>query len=96
MTLRLTDGAAEHLAGRPLVVRASLRNGCCGGSAPVPVAEIGPPTDAASFTVMHLGGIEVHVDPRLGPVDGLVVDVDGLWRWRRLRVECERPHDENR
>jgi hypothetical protein len=92
--VRLTDGAAAHLAGHPLVVRTSLRNGCCGGSAPVPVAEVGPPADPASYTLQHLDGIEVHVDPRLGSIDGLVVDVDGLWRWRRLRVVCERPHDE--
>jgi hypothetical protein len=93
VTLRLTPDAAEHLSGRPLVVRASVRNGCCGGSAPVPVAEIGPPSDLASFAVHDVDGIEVHVDPRLGPVDGLLVDVDGLWRWRRLRVVCGRAHD---
>jgi hypothetical protein len=93
VTLRLTDAASEHLAGRPLVVRASVRNGCCGGSAPVPVAEVGPPADPASFTVHHVDGVEVHVDPKLGPVAGLVVDIDGLWRGRRLRIECGRAHD---
>lgn len=89
MTVRPTEAAAEHLAGRPLVVRASVRNGCCGGSAPVPVAEVGPPADPGSFTVQHVDGVEIHVDPQLGPVEGLVVDVDGLWRWRRLRVACD-------
>jgi hypothetical protein len=87
VTLRLTDAAAEHLAGRPLVLRASVRHGCCGGSAPVPVAEVGPPVDPTSFTVHRIGVVDVHVDPHLGPVEALVVDVDGLWRWRRLRVE---------
>jgi hypothetical protein len=92
VSLQITDDAAAHLAGRSLVLRAAHRNGCCGGSAAVPVAEVGPPVDPGSFDVVRVGDVEVHVDPRLGPVDGLTVDLDGLWRWRRLRVACERPH----
>jgi len=87
MSPRLTERAVGHLAGRPLVLRASPRNGCCGGSALVPVAEVGPPTDPSAYDQVWVGPVEVHVDPRLGPVDGWVVDVDGLWRWARLRVD---------
>jgi hypothetical protein len=87
VTLRITDRAVEHLAGRPLVLRASPRHGCCGGSAAVPVAEVGPPADPEGYLPAQVGDVEVHVDPLLGPTGSWVVDVDGLWRWARLRVD---------
>ncbi|HSL57853.1 MAG TPA: CC/Se motif family (seleno)protein [Acidimicrobiales bacterium] len=86
-TIRLTDRAVAHLSGRPLVLRVAHRNGCCGGSAAVPIAEVGPPADLDLGVVVRVGEVDVHVDARLDPGDGWEVDVDGLWRWERLRAE---------
>ena len=85
--LRITEPARGYLAGRPLVIRGSHRNGCCGGSTTVPVAEPGPPGDPHDYRTEHHAGTLVHVDRRLTSLDGWSVDVDGLWRWRRLRLD---------
>lgn len=87
----VTDAAREHLAGRPLVVRTSLRHGCCGGQASLAVAEPGPPRDPSPYRRVDVDGVEVFIDRRMdapgerwdGPWS---VDVDGLWRLRRLVV----------
>ena len=87
MNLTVSARARRHLTDRALVLRPVHRNGCCGGSADVPVAETGPPDDPAAFDRLEVDGIDVYLDRRLDPTTGWVVDVDRLWRWSRLRVE---------
>lgn len=87
----ITDAARAHLDGRPLVVRTSLRHGCCGGRAVLSVAEPGPPRDPDGYRSVDADGVQVYLDRRLDDPaerwDGpWRVDVDGLWRWRRLVV----------
>jgi hypothetical protein len=84
----VSPAAVEHLAGRPLVLRASPRNGCCGGRALVPVAEPGPPAEPDRYQRLDGGPVACFVDPRLGALpDGWHVDVAGFGRWRRLQLD---------
>jgi hypothetical protein len=83
----LTDAAVAHLDGRPLVVRASPRHGCCGGHAAIPVAEVGPPEDPARYQRVEDGPVLCFVDPDLGVDPGVwTVDAAGIGRWRRLQI----------
>jgi hypothetical protein len=85
---RLTDAAIAHLHGRPLVLRASPRLGCCGGHALVPVAEIGPPLEVDAYRTTTVAGVTCFVDARLGDeLTGWTVDAVGFARWRRLLIE---------
>jgi hypothetical protein len=84
---RLTAAALEHLAGRPVHVRASRRHGCCGGAALVPVAEPGSADAPEGVDRFEVSGTTVYVDRRLGgPTGSWVIDADGFARWRRLVV----------
>ena len=88
--LRLDASAAEWLAqkGGSVTVRASPRHGCCGGTAYLPVAEVGMPSDPADWSVQACDGIAVYLDPALaGPGGVLTVRAEGFGRWRRLFVE---------
>jgi len=88
--LRLDASAAEWLAqkGGSVTVRASPRHGCCGGTAHLPVAEVGAPADPVGWSVQECDGITVYVDPALtDPGAVLIVRVEGFSRWRRLFVE---------
>jgi hypothetical protein len=87
----VTQEARQHLAGRSLVVRRSVRHGCCGGQASLAVAEVGSPEAADGFRTIDADGVIVHIDRRLdGPEDAWngdwTVAVDGIMRWRRLTV----------
>jgi hypothetical protein len=83
---RLTAAAVAHLDGRPLVVRASPRHGCCGGHASLPVAEVGPPTEPDRYVVVE-GAVTCFVARDLGAdPSGWEVDSAGIGRWRRLQI----------
>lgn len=82
----ITGAAREYLAGRPVVLRSSPRHGCCGGTALVPVVEIGPPADPNGFDLSLLDGVEVYVDQRLDDAQWWTIDLDGILRWKRLVV----------
>jgi hypothetical protein len=84
----LTAAVVDHLAGRPLVLRVSPKHGCCGGHALLPVAEVGPPHDAASYRSIVVDGVTILVDPRLDDeIAAWTVDAVGFRRWRRLQLE---------
>lgn len=87
----ITEGARRHLHGRSLVVRQSVRNGCCGGQASLTVAEPGPPASEDGYRTMNADGVTVHLDRRLDADgeswnDDWTVAVDGMLRLRRLVV----------
>ena len=82
----ITGAAREYLAGRPVVLRSSPRHGCCGGTALVPVVEIGPPADPNGFDLSLLDGVEVYVDRRLDDAQWWTIDLDRILRWKRLVV----------
>jgi hypothetical protein len=90
MEIRLEPEARAYLAdrGSAVTLRGSRRHGCCGGTAFVPVAEPGPPADPAGYRTVDADGITVHLEMEMtaGPAP-LVIGLDGLWRWRRLRVD---------
>jgi hypothetical protein len=87
----ITDAARSYLDGRSLVLRSSPRHGCCGGTALLPVVEVGPPDDPTVYDHAHVQGIEVYVDRRLDDVRWTTIDLDGLLRWRRLVVRDAEP-----
>ncbi|WP_018864025.1 CC/Se motif family (seleno)protein [Thioalkalivibrio sp. ARh3] len=86
----LTEAAREWLAGQggEVVLRLSKRHGCCGGQAAVPVAEPGAPRNADGHSEREIDGIRVHLADGLGR-GPYRIDVEGLFRWRRLVVEGE-------
>jgi hypothetical protein len=88
--IRVEPDAREYLRahGGAVTLRGSRRHGCCGGTAFVPVAEPGPPADMEHYRAHEVDGITVYLerDVRVGP-ESLVVGLDALWRWQRLRVE---------
>jgi hypothetical protein len=75
---------ARH--GGDLTVRCTLQHGCCGGSARVPVAELGAPRDPSRYSISTVQGVRIHVERSLREV-GLSVGLDGFGRWKRLVVE---------
>ena len=84
---RISDAVAAHLAGRPLVLRASPRHGCCGGRALVPVAEVGPPADPDAYRRVEIGPVPCFIDPRLGDqAETWRLELVGFGRWRRLHL----------
>ncbi|CAN5368510.1 CC/Se motif family (seleno)protein [soil metagenome] len=91
MPAAITDAARSYLVGRPVVLRSSPRHGCCGGTALLPVVEVGPPDDPTAYEHADVHGVEVFVDPRLDDVRWLTIDLDGLLRWRRLVVRDADP-----
>jgi hypothetical protein len=83
----VTGSAHAHLAGRPVHVRSSLRHGCCGGAASIPVAEPGAPEDIDGVECFEVSGTIVYVERGLVGADGSwTIDTDGFARWRRLVV----------
>jgi hypothetical protein len=88
--IRIEAQAREFLEahGGAVTLRGSRRHGCCGGTAFVPVAELGPPDEPEHYRAYEVAGITVYLerDVAVGP-EPLVVGLDGLWRWQRLRVE---------
>ncbi|MGF1598921.1 MAG: CC/Se motif family (seleno)protein [Acidimicrobiales bacterium] len=83
----LTPAALAYLDGRDVHVRSSRRHGCCGGSAAIPTAEAGTPTDVEGLQHFDVADTSVYVDTHLNPGDKpWTIDVDGFARWRRLVV----------
>lgn len=88
--IRIEPGARDHIAeqGGAVTLRGSRRHGCCGGTAFVPVAEIGRPGEPEGYRALEVDGITVFLEADVETgAEPLVIGVDELWRWRRLRVE---------
>jgi len=86
LTAAARDWAIEH--GGTVTIRRSLRHGCCGGSTLVPVAEIGEPSDPREHVEAMVDGVRVFrpSSPAIDEAAPIVIDLAGLWRWRRLVV----------
>jgi hypothetical protein len=88
--IRIEPSAREYIEaqGGMVTLRGSRRHGCCGGTVFLPVAEPGAPREPERYRSVDVDGITVFLeaDVTTGP-EPLVLGVDGLWRWRRLRVE---------
>ncbi len=90
MEIRVEPEAREYLArhGGAVTLRGSPRHGCCGGTAFVPVAHPGPPVGPSDHRSINSDGITVYLEPEMANgSEPLVIGVDGLWRWNRLRVD---------
>jgi hypothetical protein len=88
--IQIDPPAREYIAARggSVTLRDSRRHGCCGGTAFVPTAQPGSPADPDRYRTVDVDGITVFVahDVTGGPAP-LVIGLDTLWRWERLRVE---------
>ena len=93
--IRLTPAARDWALGREaaITLRRSLRHGCCGGSALVPLARAGAPDNPANFERLAIGGVTIYADPELlhAARRPLTIDVAGFWRWRRPVLEGAEP-----
>ena len=88
--IRIEPEAREHLAGKggAVTLRGSRRHGCCGGTAFVPVAEPGPPAERERYRTVEVEGITVFLERNVETAsEPLVIGIDELWGWKRLRVE---------
>lgn len=63
-----------------------MRHGCCGGSALVPVAEIGEPNEPDKYVEELIDGVRIFRPSSLAIDEAtpITIDLAGLWRWRRL------------
>jgi hypothetical protein len=89
-TIEIDPAAREYIAARggAVTLRSSRRNGCCGGTAFVPVAEAESPRDPAAYRSVEVDGITVFIEANVtGGPEPLMIGLDTLWRWGRLSVE---------
>lgn len=70
-----------------VTIRTSVRHGCCGGSAAVPVAEPGSPRHGADWQRVDVDGVAVWLAPGFEDTITLTVRLEGLWGLRRLFVD---------
>lgn len=88
--IRIEPEARAYLAGHgnAVTLRGSRRHGCCGGTAFVPVAEPGSPDDPASYRSFDAEGITIYLEREMGGGPApILIGIDRLWRWKRLRVD---------
>ena len=91
ITLEEAARAYLHEQGGALMLRRTVRNGCCGGTVWLPVAEVGqPPQDQIDdWPRLDCQGIAVYLEPELPLRSGqqLKIGLDSLLLWKRLWVE---------
>ncbi|MCS6835824.1 MAG: hypothetical protein NZ750_07385 [Anaerolineae bacterium] len=91
--LTIEDAALAYLRqqGSALMLRQSVRNGCCGGTVWLPVAEAGQPpvNEINAWQRLDHQGIAVYLEPNLPVQEGqcLKIGLDSLLLWKRLWVE---------
>lgn len=73
--------------GGSVMLRASTRHGCCGGSADVPVVDLGEPADPAGYHCGTHQGVQVYLDRNLSVERPLSVRLEGFLGFRRLFVD---------
>jgi hypothetical protein len=89
-TIEIDPAAREYIAARggAVTLRGSRRHGCCGGTAFVPVADAESPPDPDAYRSVEIDGITVFIEDDVTTgTEPLVIGLDTLWRWGRLRVE---------
>ncbi|PAU81637.1 hypothetical protein CK501_00340 [Halovibrio salipaludis] len=89
LDIEITPEARDWVArqGGSMMLRASTRHGCCGGSASVPVADLGEPEDPTGYVSETREGIRVHVADDLRIEHPLTVRLEGFLGFRRLFVD---------
>lgn len=75
----------EH--GGHAYIRPSPQHGCCGGTANVPVVDLGRPQAVSDYRSVQSDGIIVHIHEEIVFSKSLVIGVGGFGRWKRLWVE---------
>ncbi len=88
--LQVDASALAFLAGyqNALMLRASPRHGCCGGTVFLPVAEPGTPSVMTGWRSLTHGPLTVYVEEDLVILPGtlLCIGLDRFLGWQRLSV----------
>jgi len=91
MALVVDEAALVYLDAHQnaLMLRASPRYGCCGGTVLLPVAEPGIPQTQTNWNQLERGDLTIYLEDGLiiPPGTLLRISVDKLLNWRRLSVE---------
>jgi|AntDeeMinimDraft_6_1070357.scaffolds.fasta_scaffold51107_2 hypothetical protein len=89
LDIEITSEARDWVArqGGSMMLRASTRHGCCGGSALVPVVDLGEPDDPAGYVSETREGIRVYVAEDLRIEHPLTVRLERFLGFRRLFVD---------
>ena len=89
--VELDEAALVYLAAHQnaLMLRASPRHGCCGGTVLLPVAEPGIPQIQTNWNQLERGDLTIYLEDGLiiPPGTLLRISVDKLLNWSRLSVE---------
>ena len=87
--IRVSPDAQDWIRrhGGAVMLRFSMRHGCCGGTAGVPVADAAEPADASGYRVEVHGGIRVYVANDLVVTEPLNIRLEGFLGFRRLFVD---------
>lgn len=87
--IRVLPEAAQHIAhhGGHAFIRPSPRHGCCGGTAFLPVIDVGSPSTRADYQAIEQEGITVHLHKELDPSESLTIGANGIWKWQKLWVD---------
>ena len=87
--IRLDPAARDWLLAREgaVTLRRSVRHGCCGGSAAVPVAEPGVPASTQDYAAREVNGIKVFLAAGLQREGELHIRLEGFLGMKRLFVE---------
>lgn len=80
---------ARH--GKEATLRPSTRNGCCGGSAAVPVAEARRPDRLEDYDSVDVEGVRLHVAQSLALAGTVELRLETLLGFARLFVEMSAP-----
>lgn len=88
--IAVSEEAKEWLLARggALTLRYSLRHGCCGGSAELPVADPEAPAEREVYEKHWLDGLDIYIANDFAANGREVrVSLEGFWKWRRLTVD---------
>ncbi len=90
-SIDVTPEAAAFIRekGGSVVLRSTVKLGCCGGRAELVMAEIGEPRSDDDFEHRHIDGLSLHAER--GLIDDLGIPIriglDQMFRMRTLYVE---------
>ena len=89
LDIEMTPEARDWVArqGGRMMIRASTRHGCCGGSASVPVVDLGEPRNLDGYVSEIKEGIRVYLADDLRVEHPLTVRLEGFLGFRRLFVD---------
>ncbi|KKM09516.1 hypothetical protein SY88_18055 [Clostridiales bacterium PH28_bin88] len=91
MQVKISPEAAEHInqKGGHLVIFRGQYSGCCAGSVPAPMLELGIPRNAPeNYETMEVAGVTVHLDHEVTSFPGIAeISLDKALWWKTLSLD---------